>query len=97
MQHWLTRPVYALRVDPGEREPYEEAAGSGGAASSHMPRYYRTPRADEHPLAPNPSATANDAAPATGRRPLARCGRLALSEVLAELPVALLTPTEADP
>lgn len=71
MQHWLTRPVYALRVDPGEREPYEEAAGSGGAASSHMPRYYRTPRDDEHPLAPNPSAAGNDAAPATGRRPLA--------------------------
>jgi predicted Zn-dependent peptidase len=25
MQKWLTRPVYALRVDPGEREPYVEA------------------------------------------------------------------------
>ena len=27
MQRWLTRPVYALRVDPGEREAYEEAPG----------------------------------------------------------------------
>jgi len=61
MQHWLTRPVYALRVDPGEREPYQEASGSG-AASSHMPRYYRTPTADEQPLAPNPSAPADQAA-----------------------------------
>ena len=26
MQRWLTRPVYALRVDPGERGAYEEAA-----------------------------------------------------------------------
>jgi predicted Zn-dependent peptidase len=26
MARWLTRPVYALRVDPGEREPYQEAA-----------------------------------------------------------------------
>jgi len=25
MGRWLTRPVYSLRVDPGEREPYEEA------------------------------------------------------------------------
>ena len=25
MQRWLTRPVYALRVDPGEREAYVEA------------------------------------------------------------------------
>src|SRR5687768_13388867 len=25
MQRWLTRPVYALRVDPGEREAYQEA------------------------------------------------------------------------
>ena len=26
MQTWLTRPVLSIRVDPGEREPYEEAA-----------------------------------------------------------------------
>ncbi|CAN5211068.1 pitrilysin family protein [soil metagenome] len=26
LQRWLTRPVYAQRVDPGPREPYEEAA-----------------------------------------------------------------------
>ena len=25
MQRWLTRPVYALRVDPGERGAYQEA------------------------------------------------------------------------
>jgi len=28
MQRWLTRPVYALRVEPGEREAYEDAAVS---------------------------------------------------------------------
>jgi zinc protease len=27
MQKWLKRPVYALRVEPGEREAYEEAGG----------------------------------------------------------------------
>jgi predicted Zn-dependent peptidase len=60
MQHWLTRPVYALRVDPGEREPYEEAAGAHapGHFTSHMPSYFRTPSADEQPLAPNPAAAA---------------------------------------
>jgi predicted Zn-dependent peptidase len=30
MQRWLSRPVFALRVDPGEREPYEEAPGVTG-------------------------------------------------------------------
>jgi predicted Zn-dependent peptidase len=61
MQRWLTRPVYALRVDPGEREAYQESAGSAPHFTQHMPRYFRTPTADEQPLAPNPSA---DAAPA---------------------------------
>ncbi|MBV9882078.1 MAG: insulinase family protein, partial [Sphingomonadaceae bacterium] len=58
MQRWLTRPVYALRVEPGEREPYEEAASSrtGGHFTSLMPRYFRAPAADEQPLAPNPAA-----------------------------------------
>ena len=64
MQRWLTRPVYALRVDPGEREAYEEAAGSHapGHAAGGMPRYFRTPTADEQPLAPNPSAVEAPAA-----------------------------------
>ena len=58
MQRWLTRPVYALRVDPGEREPYEESA-TGHNMVTHMPRYFRTPGPDEQPLAPNPSAVAS--------------------------------------
>jgi predicted Zn-dependent peptidase len=60
MQRWLTRPVYALRVDPGEREPYEESA-TGHTMVTHMPRYFRTPGPDEQPLAPNPSAVASPA------------------------------------
>ncbi|HET9427427.1 MAG TPA: pitrilysin family protein [Allosphingosinicella sp.] len=66
MQRWLTRPVYALRVEPGEREAYEEAAGVTGArapgvqvsTSSQRPRYYRTPEPGEQPLAPAPFAQA---------------------------------------
>jgi zinc protease len=54
MQKWLTRPVYALRVDPGERGAYEEAAGSKGSAASQRPRYYRRPQAGEQPMAPLP-------------------------------------------
>jgi zinc protease len=53
MQKWLRRPVYALRVVPGEREAYEEAAGSQGAASQR-PRYYRQPQPGEQPMAPLP-------------------------------------------
>jgi predicted Zn-dependent peptidase len=52
-QRWLSRPVYALSVVPGEREAYEEAKGASGGAVSY-PRYYRTPTADEKPLAPKP-------------------------------------------
>jgi predicted Zn-dependent peptidase len=58
---WLSRPVYSLTVAPGEREPYEEAAGQGsraGTAGSHAPAYYRPPAADEQPLAPRPAAMA---------------------------------------
>ncbi|MEZ6022132.1 MAG: pitrilysin family protein [Hyphomonadaceae bacterium] len=28
MSAWLTRPVYSLRVDPGEREPYQESVAT---------------------------------------------------------------------
>ncbi len=66
MQRWLTRPVYALRVDPGERERYEEAGGGHGGQATHMPRYFRTPTADEQPLAPNPSADGARAAMPSG-------------------------------
>ena len=56
LQKWLTRPVYALTVIPGERDPYVEAGGKTGAVASQRPRYYRTPGADEQPLAPKPQA-----------------------------------------
>ncbi|HWT11163.1 MAG TPA: pitrilysin family protein, partial [Allosphingosinicella sp.] len=64
MQRWLTRPVYALRVEPGEREAYDEAPGVSGAragsiptgAASQRPRYYRPPQQGEQPLAPLPYA-----------------------------------------
>src|SRR5690606_20235332 len=62
MQKWLTRPVHDLTVVPGERDAYEEAAGSRGAASQR-PRYYRAPEAGEAPLAPAPWAQPG---PATG-------------------------------
>ena len=51
-QKWLSRPVYALTVMPGEREAYEEATGQG--AATHHPAYYRTPEEGERPLAPMP-------------------------------------------
>jgi zinc protease len=62
MQRWLSRPVLAIRVNPGEREAYEEAPGVTGARApgslasspSQRPRYYRTPEAGEQPLAPLP-------------------------------------------
>ncbi len=63
LQRWLSRPVYALRVEPGERDAYEEAAVQTPraetvqlAAASQRPRYFRTPEAGEQPLAPLPFA-----------------------------------------
>ena len=54
MQKWLTRPVYALRVEPGERDAYQESAGSRGSAASQRPRYYRRPVEGDQPMAPLP-------------------------------------------
>ncbi len=64
MQKWLTRPVYALRVVPGEREAYEEAKGSSGGAASQRPRYYRQPEPGEKPMAPLPFVAPAGDAPA---------------------------------
>jgi zinc protease len=70
MQKWLTRPVYALRVVPGEREAYEETGDKAGGAT-FAPSYYRLPKAGETPLAPSARAAAEGAAapaPAAGAR-----------------------------
>ena len=77
MQRWLTRPTLAIRVDPGEREAYEEAPGVTGArapagvnisSGAQRPRYYRQPEAGEQPLAPAPAQ-----AP-TAQRPMPEIG-----------------------
>jgi zinc protease len=61
MQRWLGRPVLAIRVDPGEREAYDEAPGVTGARAaagvnisspSQRPRYYSPPQPGDQPLAP---------------------------------------------
>ncbi|RHW18801.1 insulinase family protein [Sphingomonas gilva] len=41
MKKWLTRPAYALTVEPGERAAYEEAAA--GKAGTRRPAYFRPP------------------------------------------------------
>jgi len=42
MQQWLTRPVLAIRVDPGERSAYEEASSVGGERTGGLnsPAFY---------------------------------------------------------
>ena len=55
LQRWLSRPVYALRVNPGERGAYEESrTGRTSGSATHAPRYFRTPEPGEQPLAPMP-------------------------------------------
>ena len=80
-QKWLTRPVYALRVDPGERGAYQEAGGSRGGAASQRPRYYRQPQPGEQPMAPLPyveeqQGGAGASAPAAAARPLPPVGTI---------------------
>ncbi|HEY0625893.1 MAG TPA: pitrilysin family protein [Allosphingosinicella sp.] len=53
-REWLSRPVYALSVVPGEREGYEEASAGKASSATQAPRYFRTPEAGEQPLAPMP-------------------------------------------
>ena len=50
MQKWMTRPYAEIRVDPGERDAYDEvSAGSGGNVvdgSVPAPNYYHAPEGD---------------------------------------------------
>ena len=70
MNKWLTRPVYALRVEPGERPAYQEAGGAKGGAASQRPRYYRQPEAGDKPLAPMPFASNSPEGGAATSQPL---------------------------
>ena len=49
-QHWLRRPVYALRVDPGERPAYQEAAAAPRAAAAPPAVIQFTPRSPMPPV-----------------------------------------------
>ncbi|MFS0737777.1 pitrilysin family protein [Sphingomonas sp. 1P06PA] len=69
---WLSRPVYALTVAPGERKAYEES--DAGKAASIRPSYFRTPQPGEKPLAPAPRVLAAADAQATGPGAAARGG-----------------------
>jgi predicted Zn-dependent peptidase len=76
MQRWLTRPVLALRVEPGAREAYEESSGVSGHAApqaganvstpSQRPRYYTPPQEGDQPLAPLHVAPRDPMPPVTG-------------------------------
>ncbi|MBC7986736.1 MAG: insulinase family protein, partial [Sphingomonadaceae bacterium] len=56
MQRWLTRPVVAIRVNPGERPAYEEAPGGTGDRASRtgvltQPAFYLQPGEEAAPPA----------------------------------------------
>ena len=72
MQRWLTRPVYALRVDPGERSAYEEsklAGADGPADSAAAPQAQPTPAKPRLAL-PAVTPTRGIAFPTVTTRPL---------------------------
>jgi zinc protease len=43
LRKWLKRPVYALRVEPGEREAYTEAASVGARGAAMQPAHFVPP------------------------------------------------------
>ena len=57
MQRWLSRPVYALRVSPGEREAYEEAPATATQASASA----AAPTVESTPRPPMPSVSESSA------------------------------------
>ena len=54
MQKWLTRPVLEIRVEPGEREAYQEVAAGSGSRTGTLtaPAFYSPPGADDVASAP---------------------------------------------
>lgn len=67
MQQWLTRPALAIRVDPGERDAYQEAASVDGSLSADLlsPAFFLQPGEE-------PEAGVSDASSDTGTRTVAR-------------------------
>jgi zinc protease len=49
MQKWLTRPVLEIRVEPGEREAYQEVAAGVGARTGTLtaPAFYAPPGSED--------------------------------------------------
>ncbi len=67
MQQWLTRPALAIRVDPGERDAYQEAGSVDASMSDDLlsPAFYLQPGEE-------PEAGVSDARTDTGTRTVAR-------------------------
>src|SRR3546814_18039808 len=63
MQKWLTRPVAAIRVDPGQRTEGGENRGGWEKAGSPRIGYYRAADADQAPPVSTPAATAKRSFP----------------------------------
>ena len=70
MQRWLTRPVYALRVNPGDRPAYEEAGSVRGAAATTPNQPARANATTlGQPGVAQPAGTAATPAPAPNAQP----------------------------
>ncbi|MBW3564122.1 MAG: insulinase family protein [Acidobacteria bacterium] len=64
MEKWLTRPRLTLRVTPGERGEYEEAASVG--SFTQRPSYFRPPADGDELMAPVPKVMADREWPTVG-------------------------------
>lgn len=73
MRKWLSRPVYALRVVPGERGPYEEAAAARASAALQASTPSAPPTTEQRPS----TARAEPAAKRAGAREAPPVGEIA--------------------
>ena len=64
-RRWLSRPVYALTVEPGDRSAYDEAKAVGGGGGAG-PRYFRQPGTVVPPAAPVADSVDRSRLPAVG-------------------------------
>lgn len=67
MRKWLSRPVLAISVVPGERDAYQESGGQVGMRTgvTGAPAFYRLPGAAPMPLSMTAGATADAVRKAT--------------------------------
>ena len=63
---WLSRPVYALTIEPGDRSAYDESKAVQAAGGTHQPAWYRKPGTQQPAPQPAPAGVDRSKFPEVG-------------------------------